>query len=264
VVVLGGPKSDFIGVEDQILLEYARRGGSILLMLEPFQAPETIASFLSRWGIAVGNGEIVDLASFVAPNPLFLQVKKSNSQMPSHAITEDFDVLYVPGATFIASTVDPATVPLTENGRPYVSPSVLAQSTLNSWAKATEEGGLEFEPGDQQGPLPIGLAVNAVAELSGQPTVVDGRFIETNMVVFGDTDFASNNYLASANNADLFVNSVNWLARDYELISIRPKVRAFRELVLTSTERDFVRWGGWLLMPSLVGLAGVWVWWRRR
>ena len=264
VVVLAGPTSDLSSTEQQILLQYARLGGSVMLMLEPFKTPDTIASFLSRWGVAVGKGEVVDFASFVAPNPLFLQIKKSNGQMPPNAITQDFDVIYMPGGTYVGSTVSQSTVPLTQNGRPYVVPSVLAQTTVNSWAKDSDQGGLEFEQGDQPGPLPVALAVNAVSELSGSPTIVDGQYVETNMVIFGDTDFASNNYLSSANNSDLFINSINWLARDYQLISIRPKVRTFRELVLTSTERDFVRWSGWLLMPSLVGLFGVWVWWRRR
>jgi ABC-type uncharacterized transport system involved in gliding motility auxiliary subunit len=104
----------------------------------------------------------------------------------------------------------------------------------------------------------------AIAELGGGPIVEEGRFVETNMVVIGDTDFASNQFFASAKNGDLLVNSVNWLAEDFELITVRPKTPSFRELVLTQTERDFIRWSGWLLMPSLIGLAGVWTWWRRR
>ena len=110
----------------------------------------------------------------------------------------------------------------------------------------------------------MALAIDAISDLNTQPFRQDGEYLETNMVVIGDTDFASNQYIANAKNGDLLVNSVNWLAEDYELISIRPKLRSFRELVLTSRERDLVRWTGWLLMPSLVGLAGVYMWWRRR
>ena len=84
------------------------------------------------------------------------------------------------------------------------------------------------------------------------------------MVLIGDADFASNAYFGSARNGDLFVNSVNYLADDYELISMRPKQTAFRELVLTESERNFVRWSGWLLMPILIAFAGIWAWWRRR
>ena len=107
--------------------------------------------------------------------------------------------------------------------------------------------------------------MEAIAELNQAPRVdANGAFIRTNIVVIGDSDFGSNNFFSSAKNGDLLANSVNWLARDFELISTRPKSRVFRELVLTQTERDFIRWTGWLLMPALVGSIGVATWWRRR
>jgi ABC-type uncharacterized transport system involved in gliding motility auxiliary subunit len=85
-----------------------------------------------------------------------------------------------------------------------------------------------------------------------------------NMILIGDADFATNNYFGSANNSDLFVNAVNYLAQDFELISIRTKTDSNRQLFLTKNERDFVRWSGWLLMPFLISIFGFWTWWRRR
>ncbi|MEX0761034.1 MAG: GldG family protein [Dehalococcoidia bacterium] len=263
-VVLANPTQDLLAVDQQVLLEYARRGGSILLLTEPNQTPDSLLDFLARYGLAVGAGEVVDTASFVAPDPRFVQAKASNGQIPSHEVTENFDVLYFPGSAYVAVTVEPEAVPLADSGEPYVSRELLVTSTLNSWAETSEEG-LGFDPAqDQQGPVPLGVAVEAVSELTGQPRVVDGEFLRTKMIIIGDTDFASNRFISSARNRDLLVNSINWLADDYELISIRPRERVFRELVLTSTERELVRWTGWLLMPTLVGLAGVWMWWRRR
>ena len=117
---------------------------------------------------------------------------------------------------------------------------------------------------DIGGPLPIAVAVEAIGELAGG-TYSDGEStISMNMVLIGDTDFATNNYFGSANNADLFINSVNFLAKDVELISIRAKTEADRQMFLTKNERDFVRWSGWLLMPALVSIFGFWTWWRRR
>jgi hypothetical protein len=264
VLVLADPRQELQQLEEGALIEYARRGGSVLVLAEPNKVPATVAGFLARYGIAFGKGEVADIASFVAPNPLFLQVKKTNGQFPPHQITEGFDVLYLPGAVFLASTVEPDTVPVTENGLPYVIQDLLASTTLSSWSE-TDPDALQFNQGvDPQGPFPLALAAKAIAELNGRPQLKDGKFVTTNLVVIGDADFASNSYFASAKNGDLLVNSVNWLARDYELISVRPKLRAFRELVLTRTERDFVRWTGWLMMPTLVSIAGVWAWWVRR
>ena len=264
VLVFVGPTDELLGIDLQALGAYAQLGGDILFMFEPDQVPESFGSFLSQYGIAIGSGQVVDTASFVAPNPSFLQMKATNGQLPDHEITSNFDVLYMPGTAFIAPSVQPAEIPLTDEGRPYVFFEILALTTLNSWAE-TDPAEIQFVPGeDVQGPLSVALAIDAISDLNTQPFRQDGEYLETNMVVIGDTDFASNQYIANAKNGDLLVNSVNWLAEDYELISIRPKLRSFRELVLTSRERDLVRWTGWLLMPSLVGLAGVYMWWRRR
>lgn len=266
VVVIADPTQELSENGSEILREYARIGGSVMLLLEPDTTPDSFLAFLSRYGIAVGVGEVVDTASFIPPNPTFLQIKRSNQQFPPHEISPDFDVLYFPGSTYLATTVNPTTIPVTNTGTPFVQYRVIATSTLASWSETDIEGNIEFNQNsaDRPGPLPIAVTVEAIAELQGSPIVNDGEFVKTNIVIVGDTDFASNQAFASAKNGDLFVNSVNWLAEDFELISIRSKTVAFRELVLTSTERDFIRWSGWLLMPSLIGLAGVWSWWRRR
>jgi len=262
-IILADPTKELNTTESGILLAYLSTGGSAMFLLEP-GAPTTILQLLSLYGLALGEGTLVDTSSFVAPNPLFLQVKNSNLQIAPHPITADFDVLYFPGAAFVGVSIDPETMPLTPEGLPYIYPTSLATTTLYSWAETDSET-ISFDAETEVGGvLPIAVAVEAVADLTGTPILTDEGYLTTNLVVVGDADFASNGFFASAKNGDLFANSVNWLVRDYELISIRPKVKATRELVLTSTERDFVRWTGWLLMPALVGAAGVWTAWRRR
>ena len=264
VLVFAGPTDELLGIDLQALGAYAQLGGDILFMLEPDQVPESFGAFLAQYGVAVGSGQLVDTASFVAPNPSFLQLKSTNGQIPPHSITTNFDVLYMPGTAFVGPAVEPGAIPLTDEGIPYVFFEILGLTTLNSWAETNPEV-IQFAPEeDVAGPLSVALAIEAISDLNTQPFRQDGEYVRTNMVVIGDTDFASNQYIANAKNGDLLVNSVNWLAEDYELISIRPKLRSFRELVLTSRERDLVRWTGWLLMPSLVGLAGIYMWWRRR
>ena len=43
------------------------------------------------------------------------------------------------------------------------------------------------------------------------------------MVVIGDSDFAANSVLGVQGNRDLFLNTVNWLAQQENLIAIRPR-----------------------------------------
>ena len=264
VLVFSNPTQELLPIDQNALLEYARSGGSIMFLLEPDDTPDTFKQFLSRYGVAVGDGEAADRASYVGGNETFIQVKKSNQQLPPHPITDDFEVLYMPGVTHFGWTIDPAAVPLVDDITPVVMQAMLASTTLYSWSE-TDPDFIGFDQGvDIQGPLPIALAVEAIGELAGG-TYSDGEStISMNMVLIGDTDFATNNYFGSANNADLFINSVNFLAKDVELISIRAKTEADRQMFLTKNERDFVRWSGWLLMPALVSIFGFWTWWRRR
>ena len=95
-------------------------------------------------------------------------------------------------------------------------------------------------------------------------TSTEGTKDPTTLVVFGDSDFAANSFAAYSTNLDFFLNAVNFATEDFGLISIRPKPFAFRELVVTSEEFDFIRFSSWFLLPSAVGLASVLVWWRRR
>ncbi len=263
-IVFADPTQDLLPIDQQALLNYARTGGNILFMFEPDQTPDSFKQFLSRYAIAVGDGEAADIASFVAPSPTFIQVKKSNSQLPPHPVTDGFEVLYLPGTSHFAWSIDPQSVPLANEVTPLVIQRILASTTLNSWAE-TDSDVLEFNVNEEvSGPLPIAIVVEAVGELAGGVYGTGDSLTSLDMILIGDTDFATNNYFGSANNSDLFVNAVNYLAKDFELISIRTKTDTNRQLFLTKNERDFVRWSGWLLMPGLISIFGFWTWWRRR
>ena len=45
-------------------------------------------------------------------------------------------------------------------------------------------------------------------------------------MVFGDSDFASNNYLNLSGNRDLFLNTVSWLAEEENLMPSGPRKAA--------------------------------------
>ena len=268
-LIFADPQSGLVSAPDEvrdeanILRQYMLRGGSVIFLFEPDPDPSW-GELLGEYGIAIGEGRLVDATSFVAPEPDFLQITRSNRQFdPPHPITEPIDVLYMPGATFIASTITPDAIPRTSTGEPHLVLTSLASTTLNSWEELGDSNDFDINE-DRPGPFPVAVAVEALAPIGFAPQIVDGKPIRTNLVVIGDADFASDRYFSSAKNGDLLANAVNWAVRDFELISIRSKTKVFRELVLTRSERDVVRWSGWLLMPTLISAIGVWSWWRRR
>jgi ABC-type uncharacterized transport system involved in gliding motility auxiliary subunit len=65
-------------------------------------------------------------------------------------------------------------------------------------------------------------------------------------------------------NRDLFVNMVNWLSSDEDLISIRPKSREDRPVNLTTQRMQVTFWFGVVVLPLLVVGTGFFTWWKRR
>ena len=84
-------------------------------------------------------------------------------------------------------------------------------------------------------------------------------------MVVGDSDFITNSLVgAPVANLDLFVNMVNWIAEDEDLISIRPREPEDRRIFLNAQQQKNVAYLSLLVIPGLVLVAGISVWWGRR
>jgi ABC-type uncharacterized transport system involved in gliding motility auxiliary subunit len=105
---------------------------------------------------------------------------------------------------------------------------------------------------DKSGPLTLGVAAKRNDEKHGR------------LVVIGDSDFAANQAIGQASNGDLFYNTINWLAEDENLISIRPKSATNRHVSLTESQAVGLRWLDLFFLPGIVILSGIYVWWKRR
>ena len=84
------------------------------------------------------------------------------------------------------------------------------------------------------------------------------------LVVIGDSDFASNSALGIQGNRDLFLNVMNWLAQQENLISIRPKDPDDRRITLTEGQQKGVMLFALIGLPVAIFGLGVYGWARRR
>ena len=203
---------------------------------------------------------IADIFSSVAEEPLTPIVQRSNQQYISRddvPITDQLDTNIFPGATDVGLTVSELVdVPS------YVDIYRMIVSTP-SWMETNPEE-VQLDPDEEELSVwSYATVVQALGTFTEEPDDL-GNPPPAKFVLFGDSDFAKNRFYASFDNADLLLNSVNWLAEDYNLISIRPKVIPFRELVVTAGERDFIKWSSWFLPPAVMVILGFYVWWRRR
>jgi ABC-type uncharacterized transport system involved in gliding motility auxiliary subunit len=82
--------------------------------------------------------------------------------------------------------------------------------------------------------------------------------------VVGSADWADNRYINFNGNSDLAMNAVNWLSSDEDLISIRPKPPENRRVTMTQHQFNAVLATVQFVLPLVVVVAGVGVWWKRR
>ena len=69
---------------------------------------------------------------------------------------------------------------------------------------------------------------------------------------------------ASQANRDFFMNALNWLAAEEDLISIRPKPPESQHLNLTAAQMSRILYLGVIGLPLLIVVTGTLVWWGRR
>ena len=95
---------------------------------------------------------------------------------------------------------------------------------------------------------------------SGPPADLEGR-----LVVVGDAEWVNNSRLSLLYNEDLALNMVGWLTGGAEeTIAIRPRARRASRISLTEAQGWAVFYSTVLLLPELVLLSGLVIWWRRR
>ena len=270
VLVFPGPSRNMSIQEFDSYDAWLKNGGRAIFLVDP-PAPNSVRTLLEPWGIAVGDSTIVDPGSSLFGDIRSPLIQSGHYNLQTN-ITRDLDTVLLPQSTPIEINVEPEKVP------PWVEYIPLARSTVLSWKTNSPESET-FNPaaGDQIGPYNLGVVVHAcgivgeeidtvlrVAGRSRECVSEEGTRGPTTLAIFGDSDFAGNRYSPYSTNLDFFLNAVNYVAEDYDLISIRPKPFAFRELVVTSQEFDFIRFSSWFLLPAAIGLASIAVWWRRR
>jgi len=139
--------------------------------------------------------------------------------------------------------------------------SILVKTGKESWAERDldawrETGRAEFDSGDLDGPVPVAIA--------GSPGIAGGAETAGRLVVFGDSDFATNEFLDALRNRDLFINSVNWLAGDVEQITVRPNVSRASSFQMTQNEFRVIQYLSLFVLPEAIAIFGVVTWWVRR
>jgi ABC-type uncharacterized transport system involved in gliding motility auxiliary subunit len=270
-----------------MLKRYLARGGHLLVLLDPLEPKSgpmpVLEGLLKEWAIEAGNDVVVDVSGLgqLLGTDASVPVAAKYSQ---HPITNGFGVLTAyPLARSITARTEGA------NGR---FPQTIVETSERSWAETNvaelrASGKVEMNPGDKAGPISIAAAVSATATDVAKPAEKpeaeaakkeeaaktkeetakpeeEAPKPETRLAVIGDSDFAANFAIGIQGNRDLFMNAVNWLAQQENLIAIRPREADDRRITLTATRSSIAFWLCIVGTPVAVFGAGIYTWWRRR
>ncbi len=273
ILVIAGPTIDFFAPEIEAIRNFLKRGGKILLMLDPpgkgaTQAPASLVALAREWGIEVGTDIVVDVSPIG-------RLIGTDASVPigmalSHPITRDF------GNVITAYPLARSVTPM-EGGADGRYAQKIVETGPQAWAEvdiaglwATGKPVRDTTKGDRTGPISLAAAVSASApDAAAPPPGPDGAPSdaprpETRVVVVGDSDFASNRAIEIGGNRDLFLNMDNWLAQQENLISIRPKDPSDRRIQLTQDQSQLLFWLTLAIIPGLLFANAFRVWWRRR
>ncbi len=248
VVVIAGATRLMLEEERDALDRYLKRGGAVLVMIDPRVRTELVAK-LASWGVEVGDDIVVDRELAVINRETVPFARHA----PNHPITQNLHeytwFLEVRSVKPTAEAEDRF--------------SVIAFTGRESWAERDleqfdTERRAEFDDDDLLGPVPIAVAGTVILEGEGDTSQ------EARLVVFGDSDFASNQMLGGYQNRDLFVNSVNWLLGDIEAISVRPNRPRASSFQMSASQKRTVQILALFAIPEALAVVGIFIWWTRR
>jgi hypothetical protein len=268
-LIIAAPQGEMTQAESGSLASWLTDGGRAVWLLEPHGAfPESTHSLLATWGLEQLQGAVVDPPRSAASDQRNLLVQR-DQYLSGTAITQGGAIagplgsVLLPGASALRPL--PEIARRLEEGRAVpVRYGSIANSSDASWVSTDLDRDV-FGDSDVRGPHTLAIAMEASGTITESPSA---KFALnrplTRLVVFGDTDFASNRHFTDLGNGDLFLNAVNWVLEDQSLISIRAKTEVFRPLVLTANEFNVIRYVAWFLLPAAMAACAVFFWWRRR
>jgi len=259
LVVIAGPKSEFMPQEYRALEKYVQSGGKLFIMLEPV-SPSSMRDFLLKYGADWKPKKVIletnSLQQLAGGNPLTPIVTTYDK---THEITREAKQL----SLFPISTpVEKATkIPEGEEVVSLLSSSARSLETDLKGDKVRVN-----QATDRKGPLSLALAIRG--SLAGKETMPTQEKKENQkefrIVVVGDADFASNSARQFGMNADLFQNMLSWLAQEEDLIAIRPRSTAESKFDITEQRIRVINLASVVIAPLLMFVSGIWVWLCRR
>ena len=274
VLVVAGPKVPLLEAEVTAVGDFLRANGNAFFLLDPF-VQSGLEPVLRANGVVVDDNIVIDEARHFWADVSSPAVTSYNH----HQVTRQLPLTFYPGARSLSPS--PQRVPGTS-----IMPIV--NSSTNSYGEtAPDRVGLDendqagpntimaiisrrpVDPGSAEAlrrleqqedppPIPALPPEEANGDAAAMPT---GR---SRIAVVGDSDFATNSFFHILGNGTLFVNTVSYLAAQENLIGIEPRTYDLPRVNLTNRQMKGTLFLTIVLIPGILAVVGIGVWWKQR
>lgn len=265
LLVVAGAKYAPTPAELKAITQYVDQAGNLLLLLEPPPAYD-FADLLKAHGVTPLPGQVTDPLSSAEGNQQILAAVPQE-----HDVTHGLQLVVLP--TTIAFDVQESAPPPAMPGAPPPPSDQKARPLLKTSDAATVAGLT-----GRRGPFTVAVAIDEspaapppqMPGMPPQPQPESER--KSRIIAIGDADFATDTWFDTlggmrglgGQDMAFAAMSVNWLVKNEKLVSVPPKQPADKPFSVTDSQKRFV----WLMtigiVPLLIILAGVFIWWRRR
>ena len=255
VLVIPGPKGDYVQPAVDAIKKYVENGGRALIMLDPvfdFARENSgdntaLINLLTSWGVTPEKNLVLDenpVSQLFGTGPEVPLVTKYESHPIVSEMTGRATGFPVSRSLEIKNGDKTTVTKLFGTGEDSFTTTNLSSPEIRIDPKK-----------DKHGPFTLGAAGKYNI---GKPNS-EGRF-----VVVGSSSWAGNSFLKFNGNRDLLLNMMNWLSSDEDLISIHRPEPEDRRINLSRAQMIMIRWVSQIVLPLIVILGGIMVWWKRR
>lgn len=274
LLIIAAPEKDLLANEVEALRGYLERGGRVFLLLDPYH-DAGLKNLLAGYGVGLDDGMIFEVNQLTQDRAILSPIV---TQYNPHRITRNFTL----------ATIFPFARPLLLDKDVKTATLVpLVETSSSSWEKLGKEWQKDWQRDkrnlydpkqDKKGPFTIAALVEPKpaekpAAPEKKPAPPDQKAAapeppkpapQAYLAVFGDADFAADEFFNQLGNGDLFLNTVNFLTDEEKQIIIRKPDQKVEPLYLTRWKTLLVFLVSVVFLPLAMLITGVAVYLHRR
>lgn len=255
MVLVVGPSKSFNEKDIQALKEFAQRGGSFAVFVEPF-ANNGLNQLFDMVGIEDTQDMVIDPTENYFQDETVPVVKT----YAMHPITQGFLASQAAEGGFVGGLIMPTSTSLKikEKLPADVKTEPLAMASKESWGETSADKN-EFTPNeDTQGPVTVAVIGTKTFKGSEESSAVSSRY-----AVIGDADLLSDASIGEGSNFNFAMNTVNWLNEEENMMEERPQLADAWTISLEASQSKAIQIFT-LLLPLSIAAFGIFMWIKRK